>query len=261
MLKTFSVVKRTPVLDYGFAYSSGDILGQVQEILGAVNRSGMSSKLKSISIVDLSNQKKEIDLFFFSKPVNPVLQAAAFAGLQVQNILYTAQNSGRDGNNITIAYTAGGTQGLEAVTVIGSAISVQIESGVSTSTDIKDAIDGSPEALALVMADIDAGEELTAQTAPVAPTNLAGGVSEVYDNYPLDISDEELENCIGRVNVPAASYVTLKTGANAIVSVSNIDLSMVNKDGLTNVYVIPVVRSNPTYAASKGLIFSYGFEQ
>lgn len=68
----------------------------------------------------------------------------------IQDLLYTSKLVGVLGNAINIAYTAGGTNGSEVVSVVGNAISVQIEDGVSTSLQIKTAIENFPAAFALV---------------------------------------------------------------------------------------------------------------
>ena len=76
--------------------------------------------------------------------------AAVAASRVIQDLTYTADNVGSNGNLITITYTGGGTAGAEVVTVVGNAISVQIESGVSTALQIKTAVDASLAAAALV---------------------------------------------------------------------------------------------------------------
>lgn len=73
----------------------------------------------------------------------------ATASLVVQDLTYTAAVSGPDGNEVSIAYTAGGTAGSEVVTVIGSGINIQIEDGVSTATQIETAFNASAPAMAL----------------------------------------------------------------------------------------------------------------
>lgn len=98
------------------------------------------------------------------------------ASLVVQDITYTAvANLGSSGNNITIAYTGGATQGNEVVTVTGSAISVQIEDGVSTATDVDAAIQASSAALALV-SDAITGTGSNAQSVATA-THLTSGIT------------------------------------------------------------------------------------
>lgn len=67
---------------------------------------------------------------------------------EVQNIKYTSAVANQVG--ATISYTAGGTAGSEVVTVIGTDISVEIQSGVSTTTQIMAAVAASGPAAALV---------------------------------------------------------------------------------------------------------------
>lgn len=95
------------------------------------------------------------------------------ASLVVQDITYEAVDPGSQGNDITIEYVDDGTAGAETVDVTDTAIVVHIESGVSTATQVKAAIDGEPAALALVSATISG----TAGDAQVtaAETPLAGG--------------------------------------------------------------------------------------
>lgn len=97
------------------------------------------------------------------------------ATLTIQDLTYTSDLFGAAGNAITIAYTTGGTAGAEIVSVVGTAISVQIESGVSTATQIRTAVLASGPAAALVDVAIS-GTGSDPQTAPVGPTNLAGGL-------------------------------------------------------------------------------------
>lgn len=95
------------------------------------------------------------------------------AELILQDLTYTAVTPGTPGNSITVAYTTGGTAGSEVVSVVSNAISVQIQSGVSTSVDVLAAINNSAAALALVSASIT-GLTTNVETAP-ASGDLAGG--------------------------------------------------------------------------------------
>jgi len=72
------------------------------------------------------------------------------ATVTIQDIAYEADNVGIAGNLISIAYTGGATAGSEVVSVLGNAITVQIEDGVSTADDIELAIALFPAAAALV---------------------------------------------------------------------------------------------------------------
>lgn len=68
--------------------------------------------------------------------------------LTEQDITYTFIAAG-DNNFYTLEYTPGATAGSEVVTILGNAITVQIDSGVSTATQVKAAWDGSPAATAI----------------------------------------------------------------------------------------------------------------
>jgi len=94
------------------------------------------------------------------------------AVLAVQDLTYTAVAADSAGESVTIAYTAGATAGSEVVTVTGSAVSIQIESGVSTATQVKTKYDLSAAAVALATCAIS-GTAGDAQTAPVTATPLA----------------------------------------------------------------------------------------
>ncbi len=78
-----------------------------------------------------------------------------------------------------MAYTSGATAGAEVVTVSTNAISVQIQTGVSTATNVKTAIDASVAASALVYC-IISGTAATAQT-----TASATSLTDYYAYLPL----------------------------------------------------------------------------
>lgn len=96
----------------------------------------------------------------------------AFASLVSNGITWTAVTMGSAGNSITIAVVAGGTAGAEVVTVSGNAISVQIESGVSTRTQVLTAVQASVPASALVGISVASGGTAASL---LAATPLAGG--------------------------------------------------------------------------------------
>lgn len=101
----------------------------------------------------------------------------AFATLVDNGITWTAKRMGTYGNDITVAIVAGGTAGAEVVTVSGKAISVQVESGVSTRTQVLTAVQASTEASALVGISVASGA--TAATL-LAATPLASGVDTAF---------------------------------------------------------------------------------
>lgn len=102
----------------------------------------------------------------------------AFATLVNNGITWLAVTMGAAGNDITVALVAGGTAGAEVVTVTGSAISVQIESAVSTRTQVLTAVQASAAASALVGISVASGG--TAATL-LAATHLASGDDTDFD--------------------------------------------------------------------------------
>jgi hypothetical protein len=99
---------------------------------------------------------------------------AVAAALVVGNLTFTAKVAGAAGNSITIALVGGATAGSETVEVDETDIVINIESEVSTATQIKAALEASVEASELVSVEIEEGEGSTAQAAAAA-ANLAGG--------------------------------------------------------------------------------------
>ena len=117
--------------------------------------------------------------------------AGVKASKVIQELTYTAAKAGAPGNDITIEYLDTATAGAEVVTVTGNAISVAIEDGVSTATQVKAAIDGSAAALALVAVAIT-GTASNAQETQAATALLSGSgefktarfTSEKYSGTP-----------------------------------------------------------------------------
>lgn len=103
---------------------------------------------------------------------------------KIQDILYRAKDAGSDGNSITINYDTGGTSPIDAddVSVAGSAITIQIEDGVSTAAEIAAAVEAKAEADALVEAIVDEGDETDPQDVFDSAVALEGGVTEVTDD-------------------------------------------------------------------------------
>lgn len=120
-------------------------------------------------------------LFSFTKMLTSIhgqisLVQAVKAAVTAQGMTYTADNFGSAGNAITVTLVAGGTAGAEVVTVSGTNISVVIETGVTTQTQLKAALDGDTDAAALISVAIASGATPVAAAAAVT---LAGGVDGV----------------------------------------------------------------------------------
>lgn len=88
----------------------------------------------------------------------------------------TAVTFGTAGNSITLAYTTGATAGAEVVTVSGTAISVQIESTVSTITQVRTALNAAAAAAALATFTGTSGTAVTA----AAATSFATGTDTSF---------------------------------------------------------------------------------
>lgn len=111
------------------------------------------------------------------------------ASLKIQDITYEAVAEGTAGNSITINYNSGGTAGSEVVGVVGSAITVTMEDGVSTADDIRDAIEDSVSASLLVALTVDSGDETDKQAVFGAAVSLVGGVTAADGD--MDVGDFE----------------------------------------------------------------------
>lgn len=95
------------------------------------------------------------------------------ATLTKANLVFTAIAAGAAGNDISIEFLDTGTAGSEEITVTDAKISVSMEDGVSTATQIKAALDASDEAMALITV-ATTGTASTAQSA-FAEDNLEDG--------------------------------------------------------------------------------------
>jgi hypothetical protein len=102
----------------------------------------------------------------------------AYAGVQatltVQDLTFTFNTFGSGENSYTLEYTSGATAGAEVVALSGFDITVQIEDGVSTATQIKTAMEAVSQ-LASAITIVVSGTGSNPQDI-FGPTNFAGGV-------------------------------------------------------------------------------------
>lgn len=103
---------------------------------------------------------------------------AVAATLVTQGITMTAATAGLAGNSITLAFTGGGTAGSEVVSVVGNAISVQIETGVSTITQVVAALQASAPSQAKALATGSGATPVVTASA----LNLSGGLDVAIAN-------------------------------------------------------------------------------
>ncbi len=137
------------------------------------------------------------------------------ATLILQDLTYTAVASAGGlnsaGNAITIAYTGGGTAGAEVVTVVGSAISVQIETGVSTATQVNTALTSAGAPVSSLVTHTVSGTGATAQVI-VSATHLAGGVDSKFVEASNQIIISSHGFTTGQVVQATTSAGSLPTG-------------------------------------------------
>lgn len=105
---------------------------------------------------------------------NISVYAGLVSSLVIQDLTLTFNNPG-DNNSITVEYINDVLAGAEYATIAGNAIEVHIESGVSTATQVKAALDAN----AIILSNITTTISGTASDPQVtqAPTNFTGGES------------------------------------------------------------------------------------
>lgn len=77
------------------------------------------------------------------------------------------------------------------------------------------------------------------------------------DNAALDISDAEMDKCIGIVSVAGADFADC--GGARVASVRSVGLALKPAAGATAIYALLVARGTPTYTASS-LRLSFHFD-
>jgi len=106
---------------------------------------------------------------------NVTVYAGVVSSIVFQDLTLTFIEAG-DNDNWTLEYTSGGTAGSEVVSVNNNDIVVQIDSGVSTATQIKAALDPIVTGtIAVTISGVGSNAQVTA-----GPTNFSGGVNPGY---------------------------------------------------------------------------------
>jgi hypothetical protein len=156
---------------------------------------GLSSsfQLRGVVIRDklwLTNGSDAVQVFDGSSI--SVLDGSTTPTLVIQDITYKIATTNYSPSQVTIAYTTGGTAGSEVVSVTNSTqISVQIQTGVSTATQVLAAINASAAALILVSATVT-GTGSHAQTAPVSATSFPNAVPNAPRGRYIAYHDERV---------------------------------------------------------------------
>ncbi len=156
---------------------------------------------------------------------------------------------------MTVAYVDGGLAAPTVVSVVGNAISISFESGVTDADAIKVAFDLVPAAVALATLTVS-GTGSDPQTAPVAAAPLAGGVDSGVDVTGNELTSAAHGMATGRVvrvttggTLPApllvaTDYYVISTGTNTFKLAS----SLVNAQAGTAIDLTTQGSSGATFA-------------
>jgi len=163
-----------------------------------------------------------------------------YAGVQsslvVQDITYTLNQPG-DNNNITIEYTNTTTAGNEVASFVYPAITISIESGVSTATQVWNAIQANFTLLSNITAVIT-GTGSNAQVTQAA-TNMTGGEAP---------GTARAINVTGDVNINGVLTFTGALSIGQLNSFANVDISAYPSgvNSLDTLITSPTVADNTT---------------
>lgn len=135
--------------------------------------------------------------------------SGVYANLTVADLKWTAVAIGTGGNSISITITAGATHGAEVITVVGNAITIQIEDGVSTATEVKTAYDLSAAAVALATVSIT-GTPSNAQAAATIASLASGSATDI--NLTTNVFTEVAHGFVTGLKVQVTTSTTLPTG-------------------------------------------------
>lgn len=128
------------------------------------------------------------------------------ASVKKGDITFTAKGWGAEGNAVTITLADTETGDVAVVSVVGTAITVGIEAGVTTAQTIKDAIEADTDAAGLISATIDDGDEDAPQAAATV-SSLSGGSDFVTMGGQVKIDDTTGEASIDG-DLTAATYIS-----------------------------------------------------
>lgn len=166
--------------------------------------------------------------FLYSFFAQPVKLAGGFnivqevkASVVTQGLTLTAVAFGTSGNAITIAFTGGGTAGSEVVTVVGNAISVQIQSGTSTVTQVRTALQAAAPATALaVTTGTSASTVATASSVP-----LTGGINGVVAGQTFPGIASISQSGVGEYTITLSdTYNAFLSGHFTMLAATAVDL-------------------------------------
>lgn len=195
---SFSAGPQIEGIANGFGYTGLNLNTQVNEFQGNAGYTGLgvfptlgsfgtgsfTGLAVNPTITDI-NYAAGIDVNMDHVTVRPGVAAS----LVFQDLTFTRTAPDAGSNGLTMQYTGGATAGSEVVSIVGQAITVQIEDGVSTAEQIKDALDENLTFAANITTTIS-GTDSNPQFV-AGPTNFTGGVnpgSKKAANFIGDVS-------------------------------------------------------------------------
>ncbi len=165
-------------------WTNGTLKFQLMDLVatsGTTSGSLTSSSIAKVSHAVLPAGFINTSAMTFADNVATVVAAtvptATAATLTLGGVTYTAVATDNTGNLITVRYTAGATHGAEVVTLIGTSITVQIEDGVSTITEVRTAFNLEAAAAALATATGTSATAVSAATLQPLTGGITGGVA------------------------------------------------------------------------------------
>lgn len=217
--KTFDSPQLSSLVNQSLTYTSVDPGESANDISIELSDTGVPS------------QPLEINVTVSAIQVNLELDAGVASELIEQDLTYTAQDVGEDGDLITITYENDGTAGAETVDVTGTDIVVHMDDTAitgSTADDILAAIEASIPASALVSVAVT-GVGANVQAAS-AETPLAGGAD------PAIVTTGDALKAAINADSPGAADLVLVSGSNASVLVILAETNLAGgTDGEVNV--------------------------
>jgi hypothetical protein len=134
---------------------------------------------------------------------------AKFENRTIQGVTYQARR--RNVANVNIEYIGGGTAGSEVVTVAATNITVQIQAGVSTASQVREAIDKTLESYLLVETELVEGQESLVQsvTGSLLPLLIDTTINVVSTQGFLLPADGDTFKTYIRINDEVIEYTGL----------------------------------------------------
>lgn len=145
--------------------------------------------------------------------------AASAASKILQDLTYTSVANGAN-SPISITYTTGATAGAEVVSVVGNAISIQIQNGVSTATQIQTAFNAVGAATALATCTISGTGSNAQSTVNLASLTGAVGsnsLSFYRDNTITALTSSFVYFAFNNMMQNIAAYCDDTSGSNAVI--------------------------------------------